>query len=194
MFNTERLHLRAGEESDVDLLRKLWHIEDVQKTISINHLRPQSPDSKEKFLSMINTDGLFVIIETKPVESDAKDAEKDEEKAPQFVGFAQLAFELPKHRDAQYAIALMPEFWGKGYASEVTKFVVDHGFHHFGLHRISLGVLGGNDVALKLYKKTGFVEEGRRREAFWLDGEWRDNILMSILEREWRARREGANS
>lgn len=31
----------------------------------------------------------------------------------------------------------------------------------------------------------GFVEEGRLRKSVWWDGEWKDIILMAILEDEW---------
>lgn len=37
--------------------------------------------------------------------------------------------------------------------------------------------------------RRGFVEEGRLRKALWLDGDWIDIILMSILEDEWAERR-----
>jgi hypothetical protein len=37
---------------------------------------------------------------------------------------------------------------------------------------------------------SGFVEEGKAREARWLDGEWCDLIYMGLLEREWKARRD----
>uniref|UniRef100_A0A0W0EV37 N-acetyltransferase domain-containing protein n=1 Tax=Moniliophthora roreri TaxID=221103 RepID=A0A0W0EV37_MONRR len=94
---------------------------------------------------------LFVIIETK----DKKE----------FAGFASLDLEHRKHRDSRYAIALASEFWGKGYASEVTKFI----------------------AAYKLYKTIGSVEEGRLRKAFWLDGEWIDDVRMAISEEGWAA-------
>ncbi|KAK1226594.1 hypothetical protein PQX77_010434 [Marasmius sp. AFHP31] len=142
MFTTDRLRLRGYEESDLDLLRKLWNTEAVQRTISIDYLRPRSLNFKEFIEKKADAPGLFVIIETNKPGT-----------FPQFVGFANLDLQHQKHRDANYSIALMPEFWGKGYATEVTKFAVDHGFHHFGLHRISLGVLGGNETARNVYKK-----------------------------------------
>ncbi|KAK7056753.1 hypothetical protein VNI00_002470 [Paramarasmius palmivorus] len=173
MFTTERLTLRAFQESDMEHMFKLWNTEAVQRTISVDYHVPRAPKYKETFERMANEAGFFVIIETK----DTK----------QFAGFASLDLQHRKHRDSQYAIALLPEFWGKGYATEATRFIVNHAFVSMGLHRVTLGVLGGNDAAANVYKKIGFVEEGRSRKAFWLDGKWVDDVHMSILDEEWAA-------
>ena len=42
------------------------------------------------------------------------------------------------------------------------------------------------------YRKLGFVEEGRLREAEFRRGRYLDVILMSILRPEWEARFAGA--
>jgi hypothetical protein len=36
------------------------------------------------------------------------------------------------------------------------------------------------------------VVEGRSRESIWRDGRWWDELAMSVLESDWRARRDGA--
>jgi ribosomal-protein-alanine N-acetyltransferase len=47
--------------------------------------------------------------------------------------------------------------WGKGYAAEVSKIVIDYCFNIFGLKEIRLGVHKQNISAIKLYQKLGFV-------------------------------------
>jgi RimJ/RimL family protein N-acetyltransferase len=37
--------------------------------------------------------------------------------------------------------------------------------------------------------QAGFAEEGRYRESAQHDGHWYDEVLMSILDHEWAARR-----
>jgi hypothetical protein len=39
------------------------------------------------------------------------------------------------------------------------------------------------------HEKAGFVEEGRLRDSVLHDGHWYDEVLMSILDHEWAARR-----
>jgi RimJ/RimL family protein N-acetyltransferase len=67
--------------------------------------------------------------------------------------------------------------------------IVDYGFREMGLHRIQLGVTPFNPAGIRAYEKAGFVEEGRYRESVLHDGRWYDEVLMSILDHEWAARR-----
>jgi RimJ/RimL family protein N-acetyltransferase len=70
--------------------------------------------------------------------------------------------------------------------------IVGYGFRELGLHRIQLGVVSFNLAGIRAYQKAGFVEEGRHRESVLHDGRWYDDVLMSILDHEWAARRSSA--
>ncbi|HEX8941044.1 MAG TPA: GNAT family protein [Candidatus Limnocylindrales bacterium] len=83
------------------------------------------------------------------------------------------------------------EAWGRGYGTEATELMLDHAFRHLGLHRIALTVFAFNERAIRSYRKSGFVLEGRAREAIWRDGRYWDELHMSVLDHEWRARRDG---
>jgi RimJ/RimL family protein N-acetyltransferase len=78
-----------------------------------------------------------------------------------------------------------PEQWGKGYGSEVTNLVVDFAFHYLGARRIGLGTNSANERAINCFKSGGFVEEGRIRKHFWVDGNYADYVYMGILREEW---------
>ena len=79
--------------------------------------------------------------------------------------------------------------WGRGCGTEATRLMLDHAFGTLGLHRVALAVFAFNERAIRSYRRIGFVEEGRSREAIWRDGSFWDEIQMSILEQEWRALR-----
>ena len=59
-------------------------------------------------------------------------------------------------------------------------------FQEEKLHRIFLRVLADNDRAISSYEKAGFVREAYLRESVYLDDAYRDVILMSVLDWEWR--------
>ncbi|MBI3750725.1 MAG: GNAT family N-acetyltransferase [Chloroflexi bacterium] len=80
--------------------------------------------------------------------------------------------------------------WGHGYGTEATALMLDHAFRALGLHRIALTVFEFNERAIRAYRRCGFTVEGRAREAIWRDGHWWDEIQMSILGSEWRARQD----
>ena len=80
-----------------------------------------------------------------------------------------------------FRISLSTDVVGLGYGTEAARAVVAHGFEEIGLHRIELEVYAFNPRALRSYAKVGFVEEGRRRDALWWEGEWFDAITMAML-------------
>jgi len=40
--------------------------------------------------------------------------------------------------------------------------------------------------AVALYERLGFKHEGRKREHYWFDGAYHDQLNMCILDREWK--------
>ncbi len=140
MFETERLRLRAQEKADFAKVREMWNDREVQRSLSVSHVVPMGPDLEEKLVTW-SKDNLFqAIIETK----------SDNE----FVGSISL-FEMKiKNRDALLGLALCSKFWGRGYATEALRFVVDYAFSELGLHRVTLNVAASNEGAIKVYKKA----------------------------------------
>ena len=68
----------------------------------------------------------------------------------------------------------------------VTERTRDFAFEELKLHRLELDVYSFNPRAEKAYAKAGFKREGVLRDAV-MDGDtYADDILMSILEDEWR--------
>ena len=76
---------------------------------------------------------------------------------------------------------------GKGAGTFAVNSILEHAFLNLNLNRVELSVLSHNKIAMKLYKKSGFVEEGIKRSASFKNGEYNDLVMMSILESEWRA-------
>ncbi|KAH8928968.1 acyl-CoA N-acyltransferase, partial [Atractiella rhizophila] len=91
----------------------------------------------------------------------------------------------PDARTVEYGIIIFPSQTGKGYAQEMTRWTLEWAFIVGCKRKVILETAGWNDAAIHIYKKCGFVEEGRRREAVWSEGKWWDNVYMGILDREW---------
>ncbi|MEU9591161.1 GNAT family protein [Streptomyces sp. NPDC048219] len=91
----------------------------------------------------------------------------------------------PVNRSCTFRTLIGPRGRGRGVGTEATRLIVGHGFEQAGLHRVQLEVYGNNHRALRVYEKAGFVVEGVRREAAWRDGEWVDEVVMAVLDREW---------
>ncbi|MEV0633441.1 GNAT family protein [Streptomyces sp. NPDC050619] len=95
----------------------------------------------------------------------------------------------PTARSCTFRTLIGPRGRGRGLGTEATRLIVGHGFGQLGLHRVQLEVYGDNHRARRVYEKVGFVVEGVRREAALRDGEWTDDVLMAVLDREWAAHR-----
>lgn len=93
----------------------------------------------------------------------------------------------PDARSCTFRTLIGPRGRGRGIGTEAAGLIVAHGFEELGLHRIELGAYAHNRRALHVYEKVGFVVEGVRREVQRRDSEWADEVIMSILDREWAA-------
>ncbi|KAE9398794.1 acyl-CoA N-acyltransferase [Gymnopus androsaceus JB14] len=176
MFETERLHLRAVREADFENLVAIRNHPGVQQMLTPDFVVPRGVNFAEKLREWYSSALFDAIIETKD--------------SHEFVGFVALLNAQTKNRDAMLALALLPEFWGRGFATEVSRFIVDYAFHQLAMHRITLTVHGNNTAAIRVYNKVGFVQEGVQRKANWMDGKWQDVVWMAVLDEDWEASRQ----
>ena len=79
--------------------------------------------------------------------------------------------------------------WNQGLGTETVELLLRHGFETLNLNRIFLSVYADNPRAKRAYEKAGFVHEGAQREAVFKRGKFIDVHFMSILRREWEARK-----
>lgn len=87
-----------------------------------------------------------------------------------------------KHKSGEYGILMGDRNnWGKGYAKEASKVVIDYCFNVIGLRKITLGVIEDNVAAVKLYKSLGFDEEGIYSMHGIYGGKYCDAIRMAIF-------------
>ena len=173
----ERVRLRGVRDDDLPTLAK-WEMDPGRLTTLSNRLTPPSEAAARERIAKWSTnekDDLGLAIETL-------------DDPPVLVGNIGLFDVRTKDRVAELGIALGREYIGRGYGTDAVRVIVAYGFREIGLHRIALSVAPYNPAGIRAYEKAGFVEEGRYRESVLHDGHWYDEVLMSILDREWAAR------
>ncbi|KAK0615858.1 acyl-CoA N-acyltransferase [Bombardia bombarda] len=189
-WQSERLVYRAIEDNEVDT-KLLWELT-VNDPISVGMgstllLAPSALTKMTKLLSLKSGNLLHVFICLKVTEE-----EKESSATPTPIGRVALFPEFsdgPHHRNMLLGITIGDGYRGKGYGGEAINWALDWGFMRAGLHRIGLGCFSYNPAGLKLYRKLGFVEEGRERESVLFERKWHDIILFGMLEHEWEALR-----
>ena len=72
----------------------------------------------------------------------------------------------------------------RGIGTETARLFTRFGLDVLRLHRISLKVLGGNEIARRSYEKAGFRTEGVFRDFVKLDGAFTDVVFMARIAGE----------
>jgi ribosomal protein S18 acetylase RimI-like enzyme len=89
-----------------------------------------------------------------------------------------LHLEASRHGFAELGMAVARQWRGRGVGSAMLAAAVEKA-RADGLHKLSLEVFPHNEPAIALYRKFGFVEEGRRvRQYRRASGELWDSIVM----------------
>jgi RimJ/RimL family protein N-acetyltransferase len=164
----ERVLLRPPQEGDAEEASRVWTPE-LRYMYGGSRIAPQRPavaapakadDNEHRF--HIEADGRYIgHVGLRP---------NDEEQS------------------GSYRIGIVnPEYWGRGYGTEVTRLMLRYAFETLGLHRVRLRVTAYNHRARRCYEQCGFRVEGIERESFLVDGEWQDDVLMGVLKQEWEA-------
>ncbi|KAB8141821.1 GNAT family N-acetyltransferase [Chloroflexia bacterium SDU3-3] len=78
-----------------------------------------------------------------------------------------------------------PQYVGQGYGREAIGLLLDWAFYDQGWRRVWLEAFALNERALRLYRRLGFVEEGRLRQHTFFRGQYIDIIHMGLLREEW---------
>ena len=135
---------------------------------SSSDVRPMAAESAERWVqSLIKHDYAWIIEVGSPV--------------------GRVRLDRVDLRDRRASLAIGIEDFarlGKGLGTETIRLVQQYAFHELGLHRLSVRVVDYNRRAIRAYEKCGFVIEGREREAAFVDGQWHDDVMMGILDRE----------
>ncbi|HXQ36612.1 MAG TPA: GNAT family protein [Anaerolineales bacterium] len=74
----------------------------------------------------------------------------------------------------------------KGHGSQALNMLIRFAFAELNLFRVSARIPEYNEAAIALFKKFGFVEEVRRRQAIDRDGRRWDLLVLGLLNSDWQ--------
>jgi RimJ/RimL family protein N-acetyltransferase len=176
MIIGKRIRLRAIESDD--LPRFVAWLNDREVTANLLMHNPLSSLQEARWHQRM----LERPVEEQPLCIEAFDTE-----AWELIGNVGLFDFNWQNRSAEIGIFIGDKKrWDQGYGAEAMHLMAGHGFKDYGLHRIFLQVFETNPRGVHCYEKAGFVQEGRLRQAQWLDGRFVDVIVMSQLSEDWK--------
>jgi RimJ/RimL family protein N-acetyltransferase len=102
------------------------------------------------------------------------------------VGGAELVDINWRNRSAKLAVWIGDHAYRRrGCGSDAMSLALNYAFRVLGLNRVSQQIIEPNAPAMSCYRKAGFAEEGRVRQAEYRDGHYHDVIVLGILRDEW---------
>ena len=175
MIPGKKVRLRAYREDD--LKNAFNYVNSQSVTRYLNVMRPRSLAEERAWVeaAMKNDDPTLVRLAIESADGE-------------FLGGIGLMHIDQRNRAAELGIGIArPEDWGRGLGSEAAVLMLRHAFEEMNLHRVYLRVYAYNERGQRSYKKIGFVEEGRMRQAHFRHGAWHDVVFMGILAEEFFA-------
>ena len=174
-YTGAKIKLRALELSDLSSIMEHWNTYEVR--IGLGKYVPESSTQREEWIKAQTQkaskgEGYTFAIETLETKS--------------FLGTCSLSRINNVSKTAFLSVVILnPENHGKGYGTDAVRCLLEVAFRVLNLHRVELHVYSFMKEAIHVYEKVGFKHTGVRREASYIDGEYRDDLVMDILKREY---------
>jgi len=173
MLKSDNLDLRAPSQDIYDALRKVRPCDEFFQMVGsdpADSLFMNDEKFSKSFTESLNRENYWHVF-----------------RGAEIIGVAFLHSLDSNDKRARYAVGIYnKENWNKGYGHELTQTVLKYAFFSLRLHKIDIRVLAYNKRAIASYKKSGFVQEGILRENAFINNQWHDDVIMSILSHEFK--------
>ena len=141
-FHTERLTLRAPNWDDLDNIHELGSSEVVMRYISKGKTQSREEaiaDLEKRINSSRGLFGYWIV---------------EERHTGAFIGWLALK-RLDKTNDIEVGYRFLEEFWGKGYATEGSRKLLEYAFQTLNLPRVVAIALEENRASTRVMEKLG---------------------------------------
>jgi len=82
---------------------------------------------------------------------------------------------------------LLPSFWNKGYATEISKALIKHAFDKLHAERVEALVMKSNIASCKVLEKSGMMQEGILRNFTKINRNYHDVCYYGIILEDYKA-------
>jgi len=100
-----------------------------------------------------------------------------------YLGFADLTIIKKNNYGgiAEIGYFLLPEYWGKGFATNIAAFLINFCFNHLNLHKVVACCNSDNIGSIKVMKKNGMIQEGYFFKQRFKNNKWVDEYKFAII-------------
>ncbi|HEY4459498.1 MAG TPA: GNAT family N-acetyltransferase [Pseudonocardiaceae bacterium] len=176
-IKTERLVLRPYATTDLDALHDVYSRPEVVRYLyeeprPLENVRTMIAERLDR-VGLEKADDVLSLVVALAEDPDTA------------IGTAMLRWVSEEHAQGEVGYTLHPDQQGKGYATELTRALVDLGFRETELHRIFGRLDARNTASQRVLEKSGMRVEAHLVENEWVKGEWTSEIVCAVLRTEW---------
>lgn len=183
-LTTDRLILKAHTASDVERMNR-W-----ENDAELLQLSDDRPDGREPESLEMTRASIERALRPAPNATTIRYAIHKRD-AAEFIGYGIIAHIDRDDRQCRLSVVIgEKQEWGKGFAGEALRAVIDHCFTALGMDRIGAEIYSNNVRSVRLFERLGFKREGVVREAVLKDGVFVDEYVYSLLRREWDGKKQ----
>jgi [ribosomal protein S5]-alanine N-acetyltransferase len=166
-LETERLILRPFESADAELVERNVSQVEFGRMMAIPH--PYPPGGAAEWIATTQPGRDFAI---------------ELRGTGELVGAVTID-NHEQHRRAQIGYWCAIEHWGRGYATEAVRAVIDYGFRELRLNKVAAECHADNPASRRVLEKAGMTLEGSLRQHSFRLGRFADKLQFGILRDEW---------
>jgi RimJ/RimL family protein N-acetyltransferase len=178
-IETERLRLRPYEHGDMDAFVAMHSHPDVSRYLywgvrSREELEDVLAGKIERARLERPGDGVDVAVFIKG--------------SGAFAGSVSLQVDS-EHHQGELGFIIDPAQHGNGYATEAARALLRVAFEELRLHRVYGRLDARNRASARVLERLGMRREAHLVENEHVKGEWTDELIYALLDREWAALR-----
>ncbi|MGB3311469.1 MAG: GNAT family N-acetyltransferase [Nodosilinea sp.] len=87
---------------------------------------------------------------------------------------------------ATLGYGLSAQHQGQGYMTEAGQRLIAYAFDELNLHRLMANYLPHNHRSANVLKRLGFQIEGIARDYLFINGQWQDHVMTSLINPHWQ--------
>jgi RimJ/RimL family protein N-acetyltransferase len=166
-LETERLVLRAFEGGDAPAVQREVSRVEIARMIAVPH--PYPKNAAREWIATTRPGRDFAIVLRQSAD---------------LIGAITIN-PSEQHKRASLGYWCAVSCWGRGYATEAVRRIIDFGFSVLVLNRIHAECHGDNPASRRVLEKAGMTLEGCLRQHSFRLGRFADKLQFGILRDEW---------
>jgi len=178
VFLTGKKVILRPPDKGRDLALCVKYINDPEVRLGLCAFMPRNINAVEAGYFDLPKDSTEIVLAIEVADGSAQDGE--------FIGMIRIAD--INYRDGTAITTTWIgdiRFRGRGFGTDAKMVLLDYCFNTLGIRKMLMNVLDFNKRSLRCGLRCGYKREGIRRKHHFIDGKYRDLIILACFRESW---------